>query len=84
MVRESTTDLEVVVTVKFKAFFRSSNGPVVDDLAGLGAFWDLEQAVCGRDKLVVACEDRLVRKESVAAPKASTSHQYGSGVLNFD
>lgn len=63
-----STDLESVLTVKLEAVLYSFNLPIIYDLTRLGvAFRDLEQAVCGRDKLVVTCDARGDKRESINA-----------------
>lgn len=63
-----STDLECVLRVKLEAALYSCNAPVIYDLTGLGvAFRDLEQAVCGRDKLEVAWIARTGKTESINA-----------------
>lgn len=59
------TDLESVLTVKLEAVLYSPNVPIIHDLARFGvAFRDLEQAVCGRDKLEVTCDAGADRAQS--------------------
>lgn len=58
------THLECELSVKLEAVLYSCNAPIIYDLTGLGgAFRDLEQAVCGRDKLEVACIVRTGQRE---------------------
>lgn len=64
----ASTDLKSVLTVKLEAVLYSCNVPIIYDLARLGvAFRDLEQAVCGRDKLEVTCDAKAGERESIKA-----------------
>lgn len=64
----ASTHLKSVLTVKLEGVLHSCNAAIVYDLARLGdAFWDLEQAVCGRDKLKVTCSGTTGKRHSKEA-----------------
>lgn len=57
------TDLESILTVELKVVLYSGNVAIIHGLTSVSvAFRDLEQAVCGRDKFEVTCDDKLFSK----------------------
>lgn len=67
-----STHLKSVLTVKLEGVLYSCNAAIVYDLARLGdAFRDLEQAVCGRDKLEVTCDGTTGKRQAKGASEQS-------------